>query len=111
MTEKDPGFNINIGERKFELNRSNAEVYGYLGRIALDHFFIVSSVTDEVRTGTRLWRECFEDGDFDKVANYMLERGYAGHINLQDVPDDDMDAYIRFDRSGEPDMIPEDWLQ
>ena len=109
MNEKDPSFTIDLGKNHFELNKGNASVWSFLGRTALDHLFVTNKADENGdRTGSRLWREFFTDEDFSRVATHMANNGFETHMNLPNVPEDDMNAYIRFSTSGE-EYIPEDW--
>jgi len=109
MSEKLPSFNIEVAGKKYELNQSNTSLYHHLGARALDHFFLQHSKVDGIMSGTRFFREIFEESSFDTTSNFMIQKGYEAHLNIHEPAEDDLDAYVRFSSRGEetPEWLPE----
>ena len=108
MSEQEPHFNVTVNGENYELPRSKTSLYRHLGASALDHMFLVHSEDDKFISGTRFFREIFQEDDFETASNYMLKNGFEAHLNIHEPADDDMEAYIAFSNRGEdtPDWLP-----
>lgn len=113
--DKEPSININLGNSNFEMNRENSFLYTFIGRAALNHIFIkrddLPQPEDGNITATYLFRDLMPNKDvFDRIASLMQDKEFPQFLNQKDIPQCDVDAYMRTatqDLSG--DTIPEGW--
>lgn len=114
MENNEPKVTIEVNGKSFEFLRNNTTLWTFMGRTAIDHIWLEDHIDeDNVMNGTRFFRELFNEGDFDRLSVYMVEAEYETHLNLREVPDADLEAYIGFSTSADGiiDTIPEDWLE
>ena len=106
MSEKEPKLTFELNNSEYEVKRDNSQLWTYLGRTAIDHVWIEHNLeNDGTAVGSRFWREVFEDDEmFNRIANYMVAHNYESHISLRDVPECDVDAYVRFSSANDQEL-------
>lgn len=106
MSEKDPFFRIGTGDGEMhEVNQDNATVYNHLGRLAIfDHVFVTLSEN----SGVYVWKH---NPAYEALAARAVENACILHLNLQEVSEVDMKAYMRHVTADleSSDTIPENW--
>lgn len=109
MSEREPKLTSEMNNAEYEVKRDNSQLWTFIGRAALDHIWLQHHVEDDgISVGSRFWRELFEDDVmFNRIACYMVAQSYEAHTNLIEVPETDMDAYVRFNSANEKEP---DWL-
>lgn len=105
MSNPEGFFEITVGNERREMNRENTKLYRHLGAMAMfDHLF----VTFSEQSGAYMWTD---HSQFDEVVQLATDAQCVMYLNLPEVSQVDVDAYVRHkteDLAG-LDTIPEDW--
>lgn len=89
---------------ELEMRRENTKLYTFLGKLAVyDHIFHNVSKNE----GVYLFNFVNE---FPAMREYMIRSKYPAIINMVEVPEHDINAYVR-SAMGDIDEIPEDWFE
>lgn len=109
--EDEPTLNLSMGEKIFEMNRRNASLFTFIGKLAThNHIFLVHEIEENRAFGTYVWshHEAYED-----LSNFLVEHDFPVHLNMLEVASCDLEAYDNSIQLNTADLdkgIPTDWV-
>jgi len=110
--ELEPKITLQVGSQEFELRRSNAEIFHYMGSLAVwNHLFILDNEDDEIQRGTFVPQLRIGEEAFTEIMVAMLKNEYPARLNQRHVAPGDVEILTKMARGGEiPDEVPEEWF-
>ena len=125
--DKEPGLKITFnGDQELEATPENTVLYTFLGRTALGGFLIENSSvnhiyiktgeeTETTTQGMYLFQQ-FHGEVYDMIAQYIQENNYTQILNMRQVPECDIRAYLKYQEAAAasfidefPDYLPDDF--
>ena len=108
--EQEPTINLKVGSHEFELRHSNAEIFHYMGSLAVwNHLFILDNEDDEIKRGTFVPQIIIGEESFMEIMVMMLKKEYPARLNQREVAPGDVEIITKMAKGTDEDEIPS-WL-
>lgn len=114
MMEDEPIMHLEVSGRDFEGNRTNMSLFTFVGHLAVfNHVFVMTGINHQKEE--YLGAYCFSDSpSYELMKRFIEEHNFPQHLNMNQVPDCDRNAWIgrhtpQMDDLRGSDYIPEDW--